>query len=166
MSIVLVGGGSRSGKSKYALTLARKCGGRLGFLATAQPFDDEMRSRIQKHQNDRGSDFLTIEEPLQLAKIIREQEGINDVLVIDCLTLWLNNMLFAGLEPTFDEVLDCAAASPLRCIVVTNEVGCGIVPENAQARKFRDLAGTLNQQAAASALEVHWMIFGVPLRVK
>jgi adenosylcobinamide kinase / adenosylcobinamide-phosphate guanylyltransferase len=166
MSIVLVGGGSRSGKSRYALTLARKCGGRLGFLATAQPFDDEMRSRIQKHQQDRGSDFVTIEEPLQLAKIIREQEGISEVLVIDCLTLWLNNLLFAGLEPSFDEFLDSAAASPLHCIVVTNEVGCGIVPENAQARKFRDLAGTLNQQAAAAALEVHWMIFGVPLRVK
>ncbi len=166
MSVVLIGGGSRSGKSSYALTLARQCGQRRGFLATAQAFDDEMRVRIQKHQQDRGTDFVTIEEPLELAKVILDQQKTFDVIVVDCLTLWLNNMLFKGLEPSFNEVLDTAVASPLRCILVTNEVGCGIVPENAQARRFRDLAGMLNQQAAASAVEVYWMIFGVPLRVK
>jgi adenosylcobinamide kinase/adenosylcobinamide-phosphate guanylyltransferase len=166
VSIVLIGGGSRSGKSSYALTLARQCGQRRGFLATAQAFDDEMRVRIEQHQQSRGTDFVTIEEPLDLVRVILAQQKILDVIVIDCLTLWLNNMIFNGLEPRFNELIDTAVASPLRCVLVTNEVGCGIVPQNAQSRRFRDLAGTLNQQAAARAIEVHWMIFGVPLRVK
>lgn len=166
MPIVLIGGGSRSGKSSYALTLARQCGERRGFLATAQAFDDEMLDRIAQHQQGRGADFVTIEEPLDLAgEILAQQENL-DVIVIDCLTLWLSNVMLSGQEPRFDEVLDIAAGSPLRCILVTNEVGCGIVPDNALARRFRDLAGTLNQQAATRAVEVYWMIFGVPFRVK
>jgi len=166
LSIVLIGGGSRSGKSSYALSLARQCGERRGFLATAQPFDDEMRQRITQHQRERGPDFITIEEPLELAQVILTQQKALDVLVIDCLTLWLSNALLNGQEPCFERLIETAAESPMRCILVTNEVGCGIVPENALARRFRDLAGTLNQKAAARATEVYWMIFGVPLRIK
>lgn len=166
MSIVLIGGGSRSGKSNYALSLARQYGQRRGFLATAQPFDDEMRQRIAQHQQERGPDFITIEEPLDLMQVILTQQKTLDVLVVDCLTLWLSNMLLSGQEPCFERFIEIAAESPMQCILVTNEVGCGIVPENGLARRFRDLAGTLNQKTAARATEVYWMIFGVPLRVK
>ena len=166
MSIILIGGGSRSGKSSYALVLARQYGERRGFLATAQAFDDEMRQRIAQHQQERGADFVTIEEPLDLARIILAQQEAFDVLVIDCLTLWLSNVMLSGQEPRFDRLIETAAESPMQCILVTNEVGCGIVPENALARRFRDHAGILNQQAAARATEVYWMVFGVPLRVK
>ena len=166
MSIILVGGGSRSGKSSHALTLARQHGTRLGFLATAQAFDDEMRDRIGKHQQERGAEFVTIEEPLDLVRVIKEQEHLLDVIVVDCLTLWLSNIMCSTEEPQFDKFLNAAVASPLQLILVTNEVGCGIVPENALARRFRDLAGTLNQQAAARAVAVYWMIFGVALKIK
>ena len=166
MSIVLIGGGSRSGKSSYALSLARQCGERRGFLATAQAFDEEMRQRIAQHQQERGADFVTIEEPLDLAQVILTQQKSLDVLVIDCLTLWLSNVLLSGEEPCFERLIETTAESPVQCILVTNEVGCGIVPENALARRFRDLAGTLNQEAAARATAVYWMVFGVPLRVK
>ena len=166
MSIILVGGGSRSGKSNYALTLARQHGTRLGFLATAQAFDDEMRDRINKHQQERGPDFLTIEEPLDLVRVIAEHENKLDVLVVDCLTLWLSNLMFSTPEPSFEPFLNAAVSTPLELILVTNEVGCGIVPENALARRFRDLAGKLNQQAAEHATTVYWMIFGVALKIK
>jgi adenosylcobinamide kinase / adenosylcobinamide-phosphate guanylyltransferase len=165
LSIVLIGGGSRSGKSRYALSLARQTGPRRGFLATAQAMDDEMKQRIARHRQERGPDFTTIEEPLDLGRVILTQQGALDVIVIDCLTLWLSNLLLSGLEPSFEEFIKTAADSPMPCILVTNEVGCGIVPENALARRFRDLAGTLNQQAAARATAVYWMVFGVPLRV-
>lgn len=166
MPIILIGGGSRSGKSSYALSLARQYGLRRGFLATAQAFDDEMRQRIAHHRQERGPDFVTIEEPLDLARVILTQQEALDVLVIDCLTLWLSNAILVGQEPCFDQLIETAAESLMQCILVTNEVGCGIVPENALARRFRDLAGTLNQKAAERATEVYWMCFGVPLRVK
>jgi len=166
LSIVLIGGGSRSGKSSHALALARQVGERRGFLATAQAFDDEMRERIAQHRKERGPDFVTIEEPLDLAPVILAQQEALDVLVIDCLTLWLSNVMLGGQEPRFDPLIEVAAESPMQCILVTNEVGCGIVPDNALARRFRDLAGILNQKAAARASAVYWMVFGVPLRVK
>jgi adenosylcobinamide kinase/adenosylcobinamide-phosphate guanylyltransferase len=166
LSIVLIGGGSRSGKSSYALTLARQAGERRGFLATAQAFDDEMRQRIAQHREERGPDFVAIEEPLNLAPVILAQQEALDVLVIDCLTLWLSNVMLSGQEPCFDSFIEVAAESSMQCILVTNEVGCGIVPDNALARRFRDLAGILNQKAAARATAVYWMVFGVPMRVK
>lgn len=166
MSIVLIGGGSRSGKSSHALALARQYGRRRGFLATAQAFDDEMRQRIAQHRQERGPDFVTIEEPLDLARVVLDRQDSLDVLVIDCLTLWLSNIMLSGQEPGFDQFIEIAAESSMQCILVTNEVGCGIVPENELARRFRDLAGILNQKAAARATAVYWMVFGVPLRVK
>lgn len=166
MSILLVGGGSRSGKSRYALELARRYGPRRGFLATAQAFDDEMHARIERHRMERGDEFTTIEEPFDLPGAVRGAETRFDVLVVDCLTLWLSNMMLAGRDVDGERMLDTIAASPLPCVLVTNEVGCGIVPENALARRFRDEAGTLNRQAAERAVEAYWMIFGVPLRLK
>ena len=166
MPMVLVGGGSRSGKSRYALELARQRGPRRGFLATAEALDDEMRERIRQHRAERGGDFLTLEEPLELAEVITVHAPSFDVLVVDCLTVWLSNLLLAGREPALDKLLDAARRDPLACIFVSNEVGCGIVPDNALARRFRDLAGEVNQRVAALAEEVYWMAFGLPLRVK
>jgi len=169
MPILLVGGGSRSGKSRHALELARRYGPRRGFLATAQAFDEEMEARIGRHRQERGAEFVTIEEPLDLTAALRRAESEFDVLVVDCLTLWLSNVMHAGNSIDSGAVqatLEAMAASSLPCILVTNEVGCGIVPENALAREFRDRAGILNQQAAARAVEIYWMIFGVAMRVK
>ncbi|WP_031499435.1 bifunctional adenosylcobinamide kinase/adenosylcobinamide-phosphate guanylyltransferase [Bryobacter aggregatus] len=166
MPILLVGGGSRSGKSSYALQLAAERGARKGFIATAQTFDDEMRERVRLHREERGSDYTTIEEPVAIEKALAELETKVDVIVLDCLTLWLSNLMLGEHKVDITKVLDRFAASPLPCILITNEVGCGIVPENPLARRFRDEAGRLNQQTAARATEVYGVMFGIPLRLK
>jgi adenosylcobinamide kinase / adenosylcobinamide-phosphate guanylyltransferase len=162
MALVLVGGGARSGKSRWALDRARKCGDRLVYVATAEALDDEMAGRIVHHRSERGDEFITVEEPLDLAGAIRSLAC--DAIVIDCLTLWLSNS--TGLEDKVDETIATALKSTAEVIVVTNEVGCGIVPENALAREFRDRAGRTNQRFAEAADEVYWMVFGQALRVK
>jgi adenosylcobinamide kinase/adenosylcobinamide-phosphate guanylyltransferase len=166
MAIILIGGGSRSGKSRQALQLARQHGRRLGFIATAQALDDEMRERILVHRQERGPDFTTIEEPLALASAIKRYSADFDALVVDCLTLWLSNIATLDVEPETAKLLEALLASPSQVILVTNEVGCGIVPDNPMARRFRDDAGRLNQLAAEAASEVYWMVFGCALRVK
>jgi len=167
VAIVLVGGGARSGKSRYALDLARQRGGELTFLATAQPHDTEMEARIARHRAERGPGFRTIEEPLEIAGVLRTAEA--GVIVVDCLTLWLSNaMLTFGrdIDGDIEAVVSAALHSPAAVIMVTNEVGCGIVPESTLGRDFRDRAGELNQRMAAAAEEVYWMVFGHPLKVK
>jgi adenosylcobinamide kinase / adenosylcobinamide-phosphate guanylyltransferase len=166
MAIILIGGGSRSGKSSKALQVARSRGPRLAFIATAQPLDDEMRERIGAHRHERGPGFSTIEEPLKLTAAIERHGSEFDAIVVDCLTLWLSNLMLAGLTPQTEELLAASLASSAQVIFVTNEVGCGIVPENDLARRFRDEAGRLNRQVAEAASEVCWMIFGCALRVK
>jgi len=164
--IILVGGGSRSGKSRKALEIARRYGPRRGFLATAQAFDEEMAERIRLHQVERGDEFSTVEEPMDLGAAVRRVEGELDVLVVDCLTLWLTNVMLSGAEVDMLAMLDEMAASALPCVLVTNEVGCGIVPENKLAREFRDRAGRLNQEAMERAVEGYFMVFGAGLRLK
>ena len=159
MSIVLVGGGARSGKSRWALERARKRGGHLVYIATAEALDEEMSARIAKHRIDRGDEFETIEEPRELAHAIRSAQG--DAIVVDCLTLWLANV-----EGDADDVIAAAQEQAAEVICVTNEVGCAIVPDNALAREFRDRAGIANQRFAEAAAEVYWMVFGQALRVK
>jgi adenosylcobinamide kinase / adenosylcobinamide-phosphate guanylyltransferase len=159
MALVLVGGGARSGKSRWALDRARKRGGRLVYVATAEALDEEMSERILKHRFERGSDFETVEEPLELARAIRSTQG--DAIVVDCLTLWLSNGM-GDVEGT----IAAAKEHTAEVIFVTNEVGSGIVPDNALAREFRDRAGVMNQRFAEAADEVYWMVFGQPLRVK
>jgi adenosylcobinamide kinase/adenosylcobinamide-phosphate guanylyltransferase len=170
VSIVLVGGGARSGKSRHALALARQSGNRLAFVATATADDDEMRERIARHREERGAEFCTFEEPLAVAELLEREGGRFDAVVVDCLTLWLSNVMFADSRPdggcSAKALVEAAAAAPARVIFVTNEVGCGIVPENALAREFRDRAGKLNQLAAEAAVEVYWMAFGIPMKVK
>jgi adenosylcobinamide kinase/adenosylcobinamide-phosphate guanylyltransferase len=165
MPIVLIGGGSRSGKSRFALEYAQQHGRRLAFLATAQAFDDEMAARIRQHQAERDPAFTSLEEPLELAAVLRREHGF-DVIVVDCLTLWVSNLLLSERPVPAAELIQAACASPARVVFVTNEVGCGIVPENALARRFRDLAGHLHQRVAAEAMEVYWMTFGIPTRLK
>jgi adenosyl cobinamide kinase/adenosyl cobinamide phosphate guanylyltransferase len=161
---VLVGGGSRCGKSSFALERARRSGSHLGFLATAQALDDEMRCRIQAHQRDRGAGFTTLEEPVEIAAAIARCRF--DALVVDCLTLWISNLLLAGREPDVAGLLAAAREAGGDVLFVTNEVGCGVVPENDLARRFRDIAGRVNQLVAQQADEVYWMVFGCPMRVK
>ncbi len=130
--------------------------------------DEEMRARAAAHQQERGRDFTTIEEPLDLAGRIAEICAAYPAVVVDCLTLWISNMMHAGrdLPREVGAVLRAASESPATVILVTNEVGCGIVPENELARRFRDAAGAVNQQAATAATEVYWMAFGIPMRLK
>lgn len=167
--MILVGGGSRSGKSSAALRMLRDSGSRLVFIATAQAWDDEMHSRIAQHKAERGAGIETWEEPLDVARRIAEAGNSYDAILVDCLTLWLSNIMLAerfDLEAECRLLVEAAAQSPAKVILVTNEVGCGIVPENALARKFRDAAGILNQLVAEHATEVHWMIFGIGMRLK
>ena len=169
MSLVLVGGGSRSCKSRFALEYARRHALPLAFIATAEARDEEMRQRVAAHQAERGPEFRTFEEPQNPARSIEDAGSRFGAIVIDCLTLWLSNLVLAGIPDIPREtatLLRVAVESPVTVLLVTNEVGCGIVPENALARRFRDLAGSMNQQAAAAAREVYWMVFGVPMRVK
>jgi adenosylcobinamide kinase/adenosylcobinamide-phosphate guanylyltransferase len=169
VSLTLIGGGARSGKSRHALALARQSGSRLAFIATARAEDDEMRRRIARHRQERGSEFTTFEEPIEIAARLESEGGRFDAILVDCVTLWLSNLLCAGVPAIADEgrrLVQATVASPARVLLVTNEVGCGIVPENALARQFRDLAGELNQTAAEAAAEVYWMAFGIPLKVK
>jgi len=166
MAIILIGGGSRSGKSRHALQLARQRGRRLGFIATAEALDDEMRERIRVHQQERGPDVTTIEEPLALASTIERHSGDFDAIIVDCLTLWLSNIGPSNVDRETTKLLEASLASPAQLILVTNEVGCGIVPDNPVARRFRDDAGSLNQRVAAAASEVYWMVFGCAMRVK
>jgi adenosylcobinamide kinase / adenosylcobinamide-phosphate guanylyltransferase len=169
VSCVLIGGGSRSGKSRFALEYARRQALPLAFIATAEAKDDEMRERVAAHRSERGPEFTTFEEPLNPARVIVEARDRFGAIVVDCLTLWLSNLL---LSPVTDisrrtaELLCAAVESPSTILLVTNEVGCGIVPENALARRFRDLAGAMNQQAAAAAHEAYWMAFGIPIRIR
>jgi len=169
--LALVGGGARSGKSRFALELARGRAGRRAFVATAEAFDEEMRLRIDRHVADRGGDFFTIEAPRDLEATIAALRGAADVVVVDCLTLWLSNLLVLGLEASRIEarVVDLAgvlAQSPFASIVVTNEVGMGIVPEAVLARLFRDVAGRAHELLARSAREIYFATTGVVVRLR
>jgi len=168
--IILVGGGARSGKSDLALALARRLGRRRLFLATAQAGDDEMRDRILRHRRTRGDDFATLEEPLAVPEVLR-QAGDEDVVVIDCLTLWLANLLFDGREPEavlhcVEELAEVLRQRPAHAVIVTNEVGLGLVPETPLGRTFRDVAGLAHQRLAAAADEVYFGALGIMLRLK
>jgi adenosylcobinamide kinase/adenosylcobinamide-phosphate guanylyltransferase len=167
---VLIGGGARSGKSRFALEYAEKHGRCQAFVATGEARDEEMRQRIERHQRQRASHWTTIEEPLELTAVIEREAPRFDLLLVDCLTLWLSNVL---LHPERDaraevrgltECLQCWNGPEL--LLITNEVGLGIVPDSPLARQFRDLAGEMNQAVARAAGEVYWMVFGVPLAVK
>jgi len=171
-TVRLITGGARSGKSAHALTLAEQApGARRFFIATAEPLDDEMRERIAHHRANRSADFATIEEPIAIGAALSKLTRHADIVVVDCLTLWISNLLMAnrGDEEILDEARGLAATmagAPFASIVVTDEVGAGIVPENAMARRFRDLLGWTNQMIAQSAERLVLMVAGYPMRVK
>jgi adenosylcobinamide kinase/adenosylcobinamide-phosphate guanylyltransferase len=172
--IILVGGGARSGKSRFALGRARRLGARRVFVATGQALDAEMAERIAAHVRTRGADFRTVEEPLALPEALLALgagDGGADVVVVDCLTLWLSNLVCRGdSEGMIAEQVDALAAALGRrrfhAIVVTNEVGLGIVPEAPLGRLFRDVAGRAHQRLAAQADEIHLAILGTILRLR
>jgi adenosylcobinamide kinase / adenosylcobinamide-phosphate guanylyltransferase len=148
--------------------MLRNAGPRMGFIATATPSDPEMQERITRHRAERGPEVETWEEPIAIAERLLSEDGRYDAIVVDCLTLWLSNLMLseANIEAKGEELLQVASNAVTQVIFVTNEVGCGVVPENALARRFRDEAGRLNQRFAERASEVYWMIFGQGLRVK
>lgn len=170
MAVVLVGGGARSGKSRFAQRWVEQRHPSGVYIATAEAGDAEMRERIDRHRADRGAMWRTVEEPLDLTQAISDQLKQNQAILIDCLTLWLSNILLdpardaAREADTFAGFLQKWSGPDL--VLVTNEVGCGIVPENALAREFRDLAGRMNQRVAEAADEVYWTVFGQALRIK
>jgi adenosylcobinamide kinase/adenosylcobinamide-phosphate guanylyltransferase len=169
--LTLITGGCRSGKSTHAIMIASaSAASRKFFIATAQALDDEMRQRIAYHRRSRPPEFETIEEPQKLGAALTSLHGRADVVVIDCLTLWISNLLQERSDEAImeeaDDLARIAARSPFSTIVVTDEVGWGIVPDNPVARRFRDLLGWTNQKIARASDEVHLMVAGYPLRVK
>jgi adenosylcobinamide kinase/adenosylcobinamide-phosphate guanylyltransferase len=165
---LLVLGGARSGKSTYAENRAKGHPGERIYIATAEVTDTEMAERIRHHQERRGSRWRTIEAPFELSGALRKHDGPDCVILIECITVWINNLMFhdRAIEPAVAEF--CAALTDAKghVVVVSNEVGFGIVPENALARRFRDFAGRANQAIAASADEVVLVVAGLPLTVK
>lgn len=162
--VTLVLGGARAGKSGYALALL---GGGL-FVATAEAGDAEMAERIAAHRAERGDSWTTIEEPLDLADVLRRHAGDARPILVDCLTLWLSNLMHRDRDIEEATVALLAALDARRgeTVLVSNEVGLGIVPDNALARRFRDAQGTLNRRIAARADRVIFMAAGLPLTLK
>jgi len=163
--LILITGGVRSGKSRKALALAAPYPEKL-FIATAEARDGEMQERIARHRLERGDDWQTLEEPLDLAGAMDVRPDA--VAVVDCMTLWLSNAMHAeiAIDPALDAFIAAAQRRSAPVIVVTNEVGWGIVPVSESGRRFRDLAGTTNQRLAHAADTVWLMVSGLELRLK
>ena len=183
--IILITGGARSGKSTFALKNASSVPGKKAYIATAEALDEEMAERIELHKKQRGKEWDTYEEPVRIADLIREAGDRYCGIVLDCLTLWLSNIMIRtqdrehGIQATETEIKkfldalnrfrDSSVRSPVgtcSLFLVSNEVGMGIVPENEMARKFRDLAGILNRTIAETADEVYMVVAGIPLKIK
>ncbi len=178
MKIVFVTGGARSGKSAFALKEASATTGRKAYIATAEPLDNEMRVRIERHKRERGAEWDTYEEPLNVAAVLSDIKNRYGAVVLDCLTLWLSNVLSAAGGAVEESVRKFTGdlsglknegggrGQGARVFIVSNEVGMGIVPDNETARRFRDLAGLLNRDVAGIADEVYLVTAGIPLRIK
>jgi adenosylcobinamide kinase/adenosylcobinamide-phosphate guanylyltransferase len=174
----LIIGGARSGKSTYAQALAKKAGGSVLFVATAEAGDEDMKKRIEMHRKSRPPDWVTIETTTQIGRRINENIGRAQTVIIDCITLLINN-IFKHYDDKTDadlaekevmaeikEITDCIDCSDARFIIVTNEVGLGIVPADRVSRLYRDLLGRANQVLAAHADEVYLLVAGIPVTVK
>ena len=167
--ITLVLGGARSGKTAFAERLVVETGLEPVYVATGQAHDDEMAARIARHQSDRGPAWQTVEAPLDLAGTLRREAATDRFLLVDCLTLWVTNLMMAAREveaecAALGAALEAGLGGPV--ILVSNEVGLGIVPDNAMARAFRDHAGRLHQTIAALAGTVYFVAAGLPLTMK
>ncbi|MCO6185785.1 bifunctional adenosylcobinamide kinase/adenosylcobinamide-phosphate guanylyltransferase [Rhizobium sp. L1K21] len=166
--VTLVLGGARSGKSAFAEQLAVQSGQALHYIATGQAWDDEMRERIATHRQRRGGLWTTHEAPVELSAAIASLDNANNTILVDCLTLWVTNLMMgeSDMDAAFEALLNQLSGVRAHIIFVSNEVGMGIVPENAMARQFRDLAGSLHQKIAAQAEAVYLVAAGLPLKLK
>ena len=167
----LVLGGARSGKSRHAVALAQAVPGRVAFVATAIPADPDLRARIARHRAERPRDWLTVEEPFELASACRRLAGGADLVIVDCLTLWVSNSIERGMDD--DRVLSAAGALAklqrerlMSLVIVSNEVGEGVHPPTALGMRFRDLLGLVNQRVAAAADRVTLMVAGIAVDIK
>ena len=173
---VFITGGARSGKSSFAEKRALEFGDSLGYLATAQMLDDEMNERVRLHRERRGAEWHAIEEPIHLSQALARCDGRFQAILVDCVTLWLSNLLFTyeesegsceeRIQEDVQRLKSTLHGMVTPVILVSNEVGQGIVPDNRLARMFRDIAGITNQILAETADEVHVVISGIPLRLK
>jgi adenosylcobinamide kinase/adenosylcobinamide-phosphate guanylyltransferase len=172
--VSLVIGGGRSGKSSYAQDYALSvCDGTSSraYIATAEAIDEEMKKRIAAHQADRADRFITVEEPLEIARAIASLPSSVEVVVVDCLTVWMGNLLYhkglqEGRYPQMEELLALLKTPPFDIVLVTNETGLGLIPADPESRKFRDLAGWMNQDIAALAKNVILLVAGIPVAIK
>jgi len=169
--LYFVTGGARSGKSAFAEKLAMSVPGKRAYLATAQALDAEMVARIEHHRQRRGSAWDTYEEPLAVAELLNKLSGRYGVVLLDCLTLWLSNVMAHtdgddAVSRQSDLLLEAVKNLKGTCIIVSNEVGLGIVPDNALARRFRDLAGFVNQKVAQASDEAYLLTAGIPMKMK
>jgi adenosylcobinamide kinase / adenosylcobinamide-phosphate guanylyltransferase len=167
MAIILITGGARSGKSVRAEARAKAFAGRPVYIATAEALDAEMRERIAKHRARRGAEWIEQETPLELVRSLLATDG-GGARLVDCLTLWLSNLMHAERDWSKEtaELAQTLRAQKSSAVLVTNEVGLGIVPDNALARRYRDAAGIMNQMIAQAADEVEFVVAGLPMRVK
>jgi adenosylcobinamide kinase/adenosylcobinamide-phosphate guanylyltransferase len=165
---ILLTGGIKSGKSRHALEIGGNLAGDKIFVATAQAWDAEMKTRIEKHKAERSADWRTIEEPLEIAHVLNSHK--NGVFIIDCLTIWTSNLLEKADEAEFQKEADRLASAVAEfkgtVILVTNEVGLGIIPANAASRKYGDRLGLLNQKIAAVCDTVAMLVAGLPVQIK
>jgi len=171
--LVLILGGARSGKSSFAQRLAKRVGSNVLFLATAQAGDDEMAERIARHKASRPATWRTVEEPLELALVLQTEAASADVVIVDCLTLWLSNLLLreGGASETevlgqVERLLDVYEKSAASYILVSGEVGLGLVPPYPLGRAYRDIMGWINQKLARRADKLFLMLAGIPLELK
>jgi adenosylcobinamide kinase/adenosylcobinamide-phosphate guanylyltransferase len=168
---ILVIGGCRSGKSSHALHLADQIPGQKIFIATCIPQDKEMEQRVLRHQQQRGSVWKTFDVPLLIPETINKHRQKGNVILIDCLTLWINNLIMEDesttkIDAKIRKLTQSIAKAECPVILVSNEVGTGIVPENRLARLFRDIAGFANQKVATCVDRVIWMMAGIPVKIK
>jgi len=169
--IVFILGGARSGKSSYAIKLAKGHDKKVAFVATCLALDEEMKTRIGLHKKTRPGHWKTFEEPIDLVPLLKEITPGFDIVIIDCITLLISNLLSKNLEDDKIEervgkLLEDLGSAKYKTLIVSNEVGLGIVPDNELGRRFRDLAGKINQMIAHKASEVFFMVSGLPLKVK
>ena len=164
----LVLGGARSGKSRFAEKLVHETGLQKVYVATSAAHDDEMASRIAAHKDQRGPSWQTVEEQLDLVSVLKRECRPDRVVLVDCLTLWLSNLMFADKDIPTETTRLCAVLADLKgpCVFVSNEVGMGIVPENRLSRSFRDGQGRLNQDMAQGCQQVVFVASGLPMLLK